>query len=357
MPSIVFRIITGKDSRYKLFWSGNNKGTAGVGVFVAEKWIEKVFEVKRVSDRIILVKIIVGQRVLCLLSVYAPQCGLSDSVKDLFYVQLRAVTAMIPASEFLIPCGDWNGHVGSTGSGYKEVHGGYGYGKPDPDSEGERILEYALAYDLFLGNTCFKKRDSHLITYRSSNTVTQIDFMLFRKSLRKLVMDVKVIPGEEVALQHQLLVCDMMIDMPPQIKCKFTPRPKVWKLRDPQTCSRFQEVFKAHVPAVETEAATTTEEIWAKLKTGLLKTTEEVCDTTKPHRWRRETWWWNKEVDDAITAKLSKHGRLANAHEHHITLPSASPDVWCTMHAAKQTRWSMRALTTSRLISSASPTR
>ena len=297
------RIITGKDSRYKLFWSGNNKGTAGVGVFVAEKWIEKVFEVKRVSDQIILVKIIVGQRVLCLLSVYAPQCGLSDSVKDLFYDQLRAVTAMIPASEFLIPCGDWNGHVGSTGSGYKEVHGGYGYGKPDPDSEGERILEYALAYDLFLGNTCFKKRDSHLITYRSGNTATQIDFMLFRKSLRKLVMDVKVIPGEEVALQHQLLVCDMMIDMPPQIKRKFTPRPKVWKLRDPQTCSLFQEVFKAHVPAVETEAATTTEEIWAKLKTGLLKTTEEVCGTTKPHRWRRETWWWNKEVDDAITAK------------------------------------------------------
>ena len=96
-------------------------GTAGVGVFVAEKWIEKVFEVKRVSDRIILVKIIDGQRVLCLLSVYAPQCGLSDSVKDLFYDQPRAVTAMIPASEFLIPCGDWNGHVGSTGSGYKEV--------------------------------------------------------------------------------------------------------------------------------------------------------------------------------------------------------------------------------------------
>ena len=47
------------------------------------------------------------------------------------------------------------------------------------------------------------------------------------------------------------------------------------------------------------------------------------------------------------SAKLSKHGRLANAHEHHITLPSLSPDMWCTMHATKQTRWSMRALTTS----------
>ena len=85
----IYKNLLFKDSRYKLFWSGNNKGTAGVGVFVAEKWIEKVFEVKRVSDRIILVKIIVGQRVLCLLSVYAPQCGLSDSVKDLFYDQLN----------------------------------------------------------------------------------------------------------------------------------------------------------------------------------------------------------------------------------------------------------------------------
>ena len=71
--------------------------------------------------------------------------------------------------------------------------------------------------------------------------------------------------------------------MPPQIKRKFTPRPKVWKLRDPLTCSRFQEVFKAHVPTVETEAATTTtEEIWAKLKTGLLKTTGGVLHNKAP---------------------------------------------------------------------------
>ena len=85
--------IKGKDTRYKLYWLGNDKGTAGVGVFVAEEWIEKVFEVQRVSDRIILVKLIVGQRVVTFLSVYAPQSGLSDEVKDLFFDQLRAVTA------------------------------------------------------------------------------------------------------------------------------------------------------------------------------------------------------------------------------------------------------------------------
>ena len=92
-----------------------------------------------------------------------------------------------------------------------------------------------------------------------------------------------MIPGDEVALQHQLFVCDMMIDMLSRIKRKFTLCPKVWKLRDPQTCSRFQEVFNAHVPPVVTEVATTSDEIWAKLKTGLLKLTEEACVTTKPH--------------------------------------------------------------------------
>ena len=74
------------------------------------------------------------------------------------------------------------------------------------------------------------------------NAATQIDFILFPRAMRKLVTDVKVIPGEEVALQHQLLVCDMKFDVPPKPKRKFTPRLKVWKLTDPQgeiTSRRF----------------------------------------------------------------------------------------------------------------------
>ena len=61
------------------------------------------------------------------------------------------MTARLPASEFLIPCGDWNGHVGCAGTGYREVHDGMRYGRPRLDVEGERILEYALALTCFLG--------------------------------------------------------------------------------------------------------------------------------------------------------------------------------------------------------------
>ena len=53
----------------------------------------------------------------------------SDEVKDLFFNQLGAVTARIQGFEFPIPCGDWNGHVGHASTGYREVHGGMGYGR------------------------------------------------------------------------------------------------------------------------------------------------------------------------------------------------------------------------------------
>ena len=34
------RFIQGKDSRYKFFWIGNANGTGGVGILLAEKWVE-----------------------------------------------------------------------------------------------------------------------------------------------------------------------------------------------------------------------------------------------------------------------------------------------------------------------------
>ena len=84
--------------------------------------------------------------------------------------------------------------------------------------------------------------------------------------MRKRVTDVKVIPGEEVALEHERLVCDMRIDVPLKFKRKFTPRLKVWKLKDPQTSSHFQEVFNLHVRASAVEADAAIEDIWNNIK-------------------------------------------------------------------------------------------
>lgn len=49
----------------------------------------------------------------------------------------------------------------------------------------------------------------------------------------------------------------------------------------------LQEVFDLHVIASSGVAHTITDEIWVSLKSALLKTTVEVCGTTKPHQWQK----------------------------------------------------------------------
>ena len=148
--------IVGKDSRFKLFWSGNDKGTGGVGVLLVEEWWEKVFGVVRVSNRIILIRMTIGKTVFVFVCVYAPQATLNEFEKDRFYQILQCAVSKIPASEQLIACGDWNGHIGSQSTGFEEVHGGQAIGKRN--TEGERILEFAFANELVVGNRCLKKK-------------------------------------------------------------------------------------------------------------------------------------------------------------------------------------------------------
>ena len=51
----------------------------------------------------------------------------------------------------------------------------------DKDELGDTILDFALAFDLIIANTCFKKREEHLITYKCGTSRSRIDFFLVRK--------------------------------------------------------------------------------------------------------------------------------------------------------------------------------
>jgi hypothetical protein len=68
----------------------------------------------------------------------------------------------IPEKLFI---GDLNEHVGSTRVGFDGVHVSFGYG--NRNQEGEGILNFVLDYDLFVTNTLFRKRVSHLVTFSS----------------------------------------------------------------------------------------------------------------------------------------------------------------------------------------------
>ena len=161
--------------------------------------------------------------------------------KDKFYDLVQEVVSGLPVSELVYPCGDWNGHIGISADGFEGVHGGFSFG--DRNSDGERILEFAVANNLVIGNSFFHKRVSHLITYESGLNKSTIDFILTRKRDMKLIRDVKVIPSEEIVPQHKLLVCDLKLTKPITVPKVFTPKLKSWKLREPDTIEAFHKSF------------------------------------------------------------------------------------------------------------------
>ena len=119
-------------------------------------------------------------------------------------------------------------------------------------------------------------------TTQSSNHSTQIDYILYRKSFRKAVNDIKVIPTAECVQQHNLLICDFTVCIPSAKKHKFTPR---IQLRDPAVSKDFQDTFKDKVAALTpVDSADDVEDVWSKLKTPLLETASEVYGLSKKHQ-------------------------------------------------------------------------
>ena len=80
-------------------------------------------------------RVIVGRSVLNLISVYAPQTGWSEVVKEEFLAMLGEVESGIDSGERLLICGDLNGHVGSEIDGFEGVHEGFGFGKRNVEGE------------------------------------------------------------------------------------------------------------------------------------------------------------------------------------------------------------------------------
>uniref|UniRef100_A0A1B0CYN4 OBP47-like domain-containing protein n=1 Tax=Phlebotomus papatasi TaxID=29031 RepID=A0A1B0CYN4_PHLPP len=96
------------------------------------------------------------------------------------------------------------------------------------------------AYNHSVVNTYFKKKDDHLITYKSGNTATQIDFITCNRDILGKFKDCKVIPGEPLTTQHRLLVADLKVVQQRHNRVNKGP-PKIRKLPEtyPKQCCQF----------------------------------------------------------------------------------------------------------------------
>ncbi|KAK3508983.1 hypothetical protein QTP70_015406 [Hemibagrus guttatus] len=152
---------------FKLFYYGVDSKRNGVGVVLKEEFVRNVLEVKRVSDRVMSLKLEIEGVMLNVVSGYAPQVGCELEEKERFWSELDEVMESIPTGERVVIGADFNGHVGEGNTGDEEVMGKFGV--KERNLEGQMVVDFAKRMDMGVVNTYFQKREEHRVTYKSGD--------------------------------------------------------------------------------------------------------------------------------------------------------------------------------------------
>ncbi|KAE8722033.1 Phosphoenolpyruvate/phosphate translocator 2 isoform 2 [Hibiscus syriacus] len=288
---------------YKLWYSGVDNARNRVGILVSSRLKENVVEVCRYRDRIMMIKVIIEEEVVNVLSVYAPHVGLGEGEKRCFWDQLDDVLRSIPEDQRVFIGGDFNGHIGSTTDGYDGDHGGFGYGSRN--DEGRTLLEFATAHDLVIINSLFNKRDANLITFHSGGHCTQIDYILVRNRDRWACIDCKVSPEEACASQHKLLVLVFRVPHGRNTRRRAKlGKPRIlWKKLHGATADDFRSKVLSNT-GFGTTNSNNADLLWKNMTNSIREVGKNTLGlSTGKAKEHKESWWWNDEVQTKVKTK------------------------------------------------------
>ena len=276
-----------------------------------EKYSKRIMKVERYSDRLMAIQLVVEEEVWNVFSAYAPQVGRPNEEKKEFWERLDEIMSQIPQDQGLIIGGDLNAHLGKENAEFKEEHGQMGYGITNMD--GRRVLEIIQALDINAVNTTFKKKDEHLITFKSGNHASQIDYILVRKECQKEGQELQGIPVGGCNPSTQATGGDFETKKEKKWRPRHTPQKiKIWKLKD------HAKEFNNKIKELRTNESNPQNSVagkWIKMQNILETAAEKVCGKTSGRKPREmETWWWNEEVQRCLGEKAYK--RLKDGGNH-----------------------------------------
>ena len=194
--------------------------------------------------------------------------------------------------------------MGGDNEAVRRVHGGHGHG--DRNLEGERIVDFAVSFDMAIVNTFFKKKSEHQITYKSGGRASQIDYILYKRSGLTEVKNCKVIPGDHVAPQHRLLCMDLKIKRPRKTNPRGAKKIKWFKLKEENVKREFKQKVVSDI-SVDIENV----QAWWTHNAGVIrKYGKEVLGETSGKVWEeREGWWWREDVGEGLKRKREARKR------------------------------------------------
>ena len=128
--------------RYKLL---------GAEILVKEE-ISGNVEVRKKSNRVMAIVLILDREVMQIICVYGPQTRRPDTEKFRFYNEGASEWELGSSCEIIISLGDFNGHMGKCAEGFEGVHRGNDIGKRNAKG---RLPEFFDEKELCVANTWF----------------------------------------------------------------------------------------------------------------------------------------------------------------------------------------------------------
>ncbi|XP_071709150.1 uncharacterized protein [Rutidosis leptorrhynchoides] len=303
-------------NNYRLWYSGSRTARNGVGILLGPTHKDHVVDVGRFSDRIMSVTFIINEEKFTVISAYAPHVGLGEAEKESFWELLDEVVRGCPADHRLIIGGDLNGHIGAEVEGYRGAHGGFGYGVRN--EEGRSILEFAIAHDLVVANSFFKKRDAQLATFHSGGHSTQIDFFLLRRGDLRNCKDCKVLPTWTCSSQHRLLVMELGTQGRVNRRASEVQPPRIlWKNLNGEKAETFRaNVVERMGAELKNAAFIDADQMWNNLASTIRGVAKEslgvAVGTSRAQNGCRESWWLNDEVQTKVALKQARFRELTS---------------------------------------------
>ncbi|XP_071704172.1 uncharacterized protein [Rutidosis leptorrhynchoides] len=270
------------------------------------------------SDRIMSFRLVIQEVTYTVISTYAPHAGLGEDVKRHFWESLDEVVRLCPSDHRLLIGGDLNGHIGTEVDGYVGVHGDFEYRVRN--EEGLSILDFAVAHDLVVANSFFKKPDAQLATFHSRGHSTHIDYFLLRKGDPRTCGDCKVLTDLTCSSQHRLLVMDLVLQRRVSKSVRPVQPKTMWKKLNGEKAKVFKTSVVERVDAeVEMVPHDDAEQMWNYLASTIREVAKEalgvVVGTSRGRRSDRESWWLSDEVQSKVALKQLRFRELINWRE------------------------------------------
>ncbi|XP_060759934.1 craniofacial development protein 2-like [Neoarius graeffei] len=188
----------------------------GVGIVLSPDARKVILNIKSVSSRILLANLR-SNPVTMVIPAYSPTRAAMEEDIESFYSDLHGTISDVPAHNFLLILGDFNGHLGNN-----KVPFSY---HEESNRNEEYLLELMEDHALIACNTQFQKAPKKLWTWISppnTNGVRhrqQIDFILTRRKWRNSILDCQAYNSlASISSDHRALLVKVRLSLKAQKK-------------------------------------------------------------------------------------------------------------------------------------------